>query len=192
MRSPRALAVSITDDSLVVDLVDGRTVSVPLAWYPRLVHGTPEERSEFSLIGDGTGIHWPRLDEDISVEGSSRAFHPASLSIPSKGGSASAGVPANSAMEPSRHVARHDQVPAARRFHPRERGRHGKVHTPALQTGVFGHGGRIPHRRLEGGGLPIPEPSSEAEVVEIGPPNSRGVTRTPVASRRGVAGAPRR
>lgn len=124
--------------------------------------------------------------------GSSRAFHPASLSIPSKGGSASAGVPANSAMEPSRHVARHDQVPAARRFHPRERGRHGKVHTPALQTGVFGHGGRIPHRRLEGGGLPIPEPSSEAEVVEIGPPNSRGVTRTPVASRRGVAGAPRR
>lgn len=69
VRAPRALAVMITDDSLVVDLVDGRTVSSPLAWYPRLVHGTQEERSEFILIGDGTGIHWPRLDEDISVEG---------------------------------------------------------------------------------------------------------------------------
>lgn len=66
---PRALSASITDDSLVVDLVDGRTITAPLAWYPRLVHGTPEERSEFSLVGDGAGIHWPRLDEDISVEG---------------------------------------------------------------------------------------------------------------------------
>lgn len=66
---PEAVAVSVTDDALVVDLVDGRTVSVPLAWYPRLAHGTPEERADFRLIGRGEGIHWPQLDEDISVEG---------------------------------------------------------------------------------------------------------------------------
>jgi hypothetical protein len=68
-RRPEAVTVSVTDDSLVVDLVDGRTVSVPLAWYPRLAHGTPEERSDFRLIGRGEGIHWPQLDEDISVDG---------------------------------------------------------------------------------------------------------------------------
>jgi len=66
---PRASAVTLTDDSLVVDLVDGRTVSAPLVCYPRLVHATHDERSDFTLIGDGTGIHWPQLDEDISVEG---------------------------------------------------------------------------------------------------------------------------
>ena len=69
VRVPRASSVAVTDDSLVVELVDGRTVTAPLAWYPRLVHGTPEERLGFNLIGDGTGIHWPLLDEDISVEG---------------------------------------------------------------------------------------------------------------------------
>lgn len=68
-RFAQAHAVSVTDDALVVDLVDGRTISVPLVWYPRLAHGTPEERGEFHLIGRGEGIHWPRLDEDISVEG---------------------------------------------------------------------------------------------------------------------------
>lgn len=67
-RLAEAQAVSVTDDSLVVDLVDGRSVSVPLAWYPRLAHGTPEERADFRLIGRGEGIHWPRLDDDISVE----------------------------------------------------------------------------------------------------------------------------
>ncbi len=61
--------VTVTDDSLTVDLADGRTLSVPLAWYPRLVHGTPEERNHWRLIGDGEGIHWPDLDEDLSVEG---------------------------------------------------------------------------------------------------------------------------
>lgn len=68
-RGAEAVAVSVTDDALVVDLVDGRTVSVPLPWYPRLSHGTPEERADFQLIGRGEGIHWPRLDEDIGVEG---------------------------------------------------------------------------------------------------------------------------
>jgi hypothetical protein len=61
--------VAVTDDTLVVDLVDGRTVSVPIAWYPRLAHGTPSERNNWRLIGRGEGIHWPDLDEDVSVVG---------------------------------------------------------------------------------------------------------------------------
>jgi hypothetical protein len=65
----KALDVSVTDDTLTVDLADGRTLSVPLAWYPRLLHGTPEERRNWRLIGGGVGIHWPDLDEDISIEG---------------------------------------------------------------------------------------------------------------------------
>ncbi len=60
--------VTVTEDTLCVDLNDGRTVSVPLAWYPRLLHGTPKERNNWRLIGGGEGIHWPDLDEDISVE----------------------------------------------------------------------------------------------------------------------------
>jgi hypothetical protein len=60
--------VTVTADALIVDLADGRTVSVPLAWYPRLWHGTPEERNNWRLIGKGEGIHWPHLDEDLSVE----------------------------------------------------------------------------------------------------------------------------
>jgi hypothetical protein len=60
--------VDVTEDDLIVDLSDGRTVSVPLAWYPRLLYGTPEERENWRLIGGGDGIHWPALDEDISVE----------------------------------------------------------------------------------------------------------------------------
>jgi Protein of unknown function (DUF2442) len=59
----------VSDDALMVDLSDGRTVSVPLAWYPRLLHGTTPERGDHQLIGEGLGIHWPQLDEDISVEG---------------------------------------------------------------------------------------------------------------------------
>jgi hypothetical protein len=64
----KATAVRLTADALVVDLADGRTVSVPLAWYPRLLQGSPEERAHHRFIGDGEGIHWPDLDEDISVE----------------------------------------------------------------------------------------------------------------------------
>lgn len=64
----RAETVTISDDAVTVELSDGRTISAPLAWYPRLLHGTPEERSNWRLIGDGIGIHWPALDEDISVE----------------------------------------------------------------------------------------------------------------------------
>ncbi len=65
----KAQNVSITDDSLIVDLTDGRTISVPLAWYPRLVQGTLQERNNWRWVGKGEGIHWPDLDEDISVEG---------------------------------------------------------------------------------------------------------------------------
>ncbi|MBI3943026.1 MAG: DUF2442 domain-containing protein [Chloroflexi bacterium] len=60
--------VIVLEDALIIDLADGRTISVPLAWYPRLLHGTPEERQQWRLIGQGQGIHWPLLDEDISVE----------------------------------------------------------------------------------------------------------------------------
>jgi hypothetical protein len=66
---PFAQDVSVTDDALVVELVDGRTISIPLAWYPRLVHATAEERSHWRFIGRGEGIHWPDLDEDVSVAG---------------------------------------------------------------------------------------------------------------------------
>ena len=59
--------VIVTEDTLSVDLVDGRTISVPLAWYPRLLHSTPEERNRWRLIGNGEGIHWPAPDEDIRV-----------------------------------------------------------------------------------------------------------------------------
>ena len=69
MALPDAIDVSVTEDTLSVELSDGRTISVPIEWYPRLVHGTPEERSNWRLIGRGQGIHWEELDEDISVEG---------------------------------------------------------------------------------------------------------------------------
>lgn len=64
----KAQNVIITGDTIAVDLSDGRTIAVPLAWYPRLLKGTPEERNNWRLIGDKEGIHWPDLDEDISVE----------------------------------------------------------------------------------------------------------------------------
>jgi len=66
---PRASQVMIKADALVIDLVDGRTIIAPLAWFPRLMHGTSAERSKWVLIGEGEGIHWPALDEDISVMG---------------------------------------------------------------------------------------------------------------------------
>ena len=66
---PGAVEITVTEDALTAQLSDGRTISVPLSWYPRLVHATPEERNNWRLIGTGQGIHWPDLDEDISVEG---------------------------------------------------------------------------------------------------------------------------
>jgi hypothetical protein len=65
---PSATNAQVSDSTLSVDLSDGRTISVPVAWYPRLSHGTSEERNHWRLNGNGRGIHWPDLDEDISVE----------------------------------------------------------------------------------------------------------------------------
>jgi hypothetical protein len=64
-----AKGVSVTEDTLTVDLSDGRSISVPLGWYPRLEYASPEELQNWRLIGQGEGIHWKDLDEDISVEG---------------------------------------------------------------------------------------------------------------------------
>ncbi len=64
---PRAQTVTVTEDELTVALEDGRTISVPLAWFPRLLHATPAERANWRLIGEGEGIHWSELDEDIAV-----------------------------------------------------------------------------------------------------------------------------
>lgn len=69
IEAPNAESVILTDDTLCVDLADGRTISVPLAWYPRLQYATPEERNRWRLIGKGHGIHWEEIDEDISIEG---------------------------------------------------------------------------------------------------------------------------
>jgi hypothetical protein len=66
---PLAQSVRVTEDTLHVDLSDGRTISAPLAWYPRLLHATPAERQQWRLIAKGRGIHWQAIDEDISVEG---------------------------------------------------------------------------------------------------------------------------
>lgn len=69
IEEPRAQGGSVSGDSLSVDLVDGRTISVPLVWYARLWHGTPDERTNFEISGDGMLLHWPDLDEDLSVSG---------------------------------------------------------------------------------------------------------------------------
>jgi hypothetical protein len=65
----KAVSVELTEDELKVGLLDGRTIIVPLAWYPRLLHATPEQRTNWRLAGAGFGIHWPDIDEDLSVEG---------------------------------------------------------------------------------------------------------------------------
>ena len=69
LATSRVVAVTVTDDTLSVDLEDGRTIAIPIVWYPRLAYGTPEERDNFRISGAGYGIHWPDLDEDIGVEG---------------------------------------------------------------------------------------------------------------------------
>jgi hypothetical protein len=65
----RAIDLEITDDELTVLLSDGRRISAPLVWFPRLLHATTEERKSWELLGDGEGIHWPAVDEDLSVAG---------------------------------------------------------------------------------------------------------------------------
>ena len=65
----KLLNIRVTEDEIIAGLVDGRTISVPLAWSWRLSEATPDQRANFVIIGDGQGIHWPDIDEDISVEG---------------------------------------------------------------------------------------------------------------------------
>lgn len=67
--TPRALSAQCSDDELRVSLTDGRCLSVPMVWFPRLVHASPAQRADYMLLGDGEGIHWPGVDEDISVLG---------------------------------------------------------------------------------------------------------------------------
>lgn len=67
--APAATDLSLSEDTLTVNLADGRSISVPLAWFPRLLHATPGERRKWRLIGRGRGIHWPDIEEDISVSG---------------------------------------------------------------------------------------------------------------------------
>lgn len=69
IQEARAQSLSLSDEGLSVDLVDGRTVIVPLVWYPRLWYGSAEERNHFEIFGDGAYIHWPELDEDLTVAG---------------------------------------------------------------------------------------------------------------------------
>ncbi len=65
----RVKAVHFTDDAVSVDLFDGRTITVPLTWYPRLLHATQEQRAKWEIAGAGYGIHWPDIDEDINTQG---------------------------------------------------------------------------------------------------------------------------
>jgi hypothetical protein len=67
--NPRAVGVKVTDDELVVHLADGRVISVPLVWFPRVLHASSDERAQFRVIGEGEYIYWPSLDEDLSVAG---------------------------------------------------------------------------------------------------------------------------
>jgi hypothetical protein len=86
----RVKDVHLTEDTLSVDLMDGRTITAPLAWYPRLLHATPEQRMNWQVCGGGYGIHWPDIDEDLSAEGLLRgapaprgrgAVHPTSAGV---------------------------------------------------------------------------------------------------------------
>ena len=66
---PRIISIEVTEDSIVARLVDGRMISVPLAWSWRLSNATPQQRDHFEIVGDGQGVHWPSIDEDISARG---------------------------------------------------------------------------------------------------------------------------
>jgi hypothetical protein len=79
--NPRAEEVSVSENELTVSLADGRRISVPLAWFPRLLHATPAQRSHWELLGDGEGIRWPEIDEDLSVAGILRGT-PSPITIP--------------------------------------------------------------------------------------------------------------
>ena len=95
-------AVRVTGNALVIELSDGRTVSAPIEWYPRLAEGRPAERRRWEFIGRGTGIHWPDLDEDISIEGLLAGRRSMESAASLRRWRASRQRPANKRMEPTR------------------------------------------------------------------------------------------
>ena len=110
-----AKKVRVTDRELVVELRDGRVVSVPVAWYPRLAEGSPRERRRWELLGPGIGIHWPDLDEDISVDGLLQGL-PSGESLASLNEwRATRKRPANQAMQAARSAPKPRRVPSARK-----------------------------------------------------------------------------
>ena len=98
----RVKDVHFTEDTMAVDLVDGRTIVVPLAWYPRLLDATPEQRANWKISGAGYGIHWPEIDEDLSTEGLLR-------------GAPAASQPIHAPKQAAEHGAAHRRAPRARR-----------------------------------------------------------------------------
>jgi hypothetical protein len=72
---PQAQDIKCTDDALVIELVDGRTISAPLVWFPRLSQANEKQRNNWELLGDGEGIHWPEIDEDLSINGLLAGIH---------------------------------------------------------------------------------------------------------------------
>jgi len=94
--------VRVTRESLIVELHDGRTVSVPVAWYPRLAHGSMKERQQWQLIGPGIGIHWPALDEDISIDGLLRGLPSGESTESFKRWLATRSRPANQRLQPAK------------------------------------------------------------------------------------------
>lgn len=105
---PRIQEVRVTQDEIIADLVDGRVVSVPLAWSWRLSEATPAQRANFRLIGTGQGIHWPEIDEDISIEGMLHgvpARRPRSSAAAAKVRSTRSQAPPDKRIQPTRKRA---------------------------------------------------------------------------------------
>lgn len=113
-----AKGVRVSTRALTVELHDGRTVSVPLSWYPRLAHGSPAERQRWELIGPGVGIHWPALDEDISVDGLLRGLPSGESEASFAGWLNSRRRPASSRLQPTR-ARRKSGTKRATRARPR-------------------------------------------------------------------------
>ena len=103
---PSAVRARVLNEAVVVDLRDGRTVTAPLTWYPRLVHGTARERRNWRLVGGGMGIHWPDLDEDLSVEGLLAGRPSAESQASLKKWLTNRKALANKRMQPARATAR--------------------------------------------------------------------------------------
>jgi len=108
--APSAVRARIVDDAVVIDLSDGRTVTAPLDWYPRLLHGTVRERRHWRLIGGGEGVHWPDLDEDLSVEGLLAGRPSAESQVSFKKWLGGRRPRANKRMQPARATSHGDRV----------------------------------------------------------------------------------